>query len=62
MRRLLLSLATAIAASAMAARHSHVGYGLRIAFGHPIAPGRKPSGVRAARRAAVKRRNRARGH
>ncbi|HZZ04622.1 hypothetical protein [Paraburkholderia sp.] len=61
MRRILLSLASAIAASAMVARHTHVGFGLRIAFGHPIAPGRRPSGVRAARRAAAKQRNRTRG-
>jgi hypothetical protein len=60
MRRLLLSFASAIAASAMIARHSRVGFGVRIAFNHPIAPGRKPSGVRAARRTAIKRRNRSR--
>lgn len=33
---------------------------LRVVSAYPSSPGRKPSGVRAARRQAVKRRNRAR--
>lgn len=43
-----------------AAPQLRAGMRMRIAFGHPVAPGRKASGVRAARRAAVKRRNRRR--
>lgn len=34
----------------------------RVAFTHPATPGRKPSGVRAARRVARKRRNREQRH
>lgn len=47
------SLSTAMAAGPFSSR-------LRVAFVHPAAPGRKPSGVRAARRAARKHRNRER--